>query len=957
MKLIRRSIYSFFLSLLLFATAKSQKMPFQSFSIEQGLSESVAYDLLQDSKGYVWVATGYGLNRFDGSHFRAYYEDQGLADNKLYALFEDSRERLWIGTERGVSVLENDTLITPEQYSVLSSTSVKAVFEDAEGNFWFATDGNGIWKSEPGGTLFNITDQYGYRSVHGNSITQSPDGTIWIATEEGLMSILADQVRIFRERDGLPDVRIRDVKFDLNGDLWVATNNGLAVKSEEHFEVFSREHGLIDTRIQSITVTDENRLWLGTENGASLFDGAGFTSYTTEQGLSSTIIYSTMQDREGNIWLGTLGGGVNLFTGEIFHNYTVENGLTNNVVTGFEEDSEGNIWVATYGGGIQVYDGNEMTVFNESDGLADNIVFSFLEDSEGRMWIGTRSGINLYENGEIKPLQEFPSPTVRKIMETDGEFWIGTYNDGLIVFNGEVIEQFNNENGLLNNTVMDIKQDQDGNFWIATYGGVARYDGEVFRHYTVADGLPSNGVINIHIDHNDDKWFSTFNGLSKLDGERVISLSTSGQTETITYFMFQDYDLRYWVGTNRGLFQFIPERYFEAESRLERIKSFKLYNKNQGLVANELNAGASFIAGDRSVWLGTIEGLSRFYPEKIQANTTPPGLEIEQVLISGMDMTNEERVVLSYNQNLFEVSYTGLSFSSPGQLMYEYRMRGLDQGWQLTRDKVIRYPSLSPNEYEFELRAYNADGIRSDKTIRYAFIIHPPFYYQWWFIGLLIFLGVGMVLFSYRFFKVRKQVDIERMRVQIASDLHDDVGSSLTELALQTDFLQAGELNPEIKETLKELGEHSRKIVTSLDDIVWSIDSRNDTAGDLTDRMQDYVNHIFKNGQVEVIYHFEKLNMDEKLPVQIKENVYLIFKEAINNIVKHSDATRIEIFFSFQGKTYELLVRDNGTVKVEKSSRRTGQGLRNIQLRADRIQSRLEIQSDDGFSVHAKGSI
>jgi signal transduction histidine kinase len=214
---------------------------------------------------------------------------------------------------------------------------------------------------------------------------------------------------------------------------------------------------------------------------------------------------------------------------------------------------------------------------------------------------------------------------------------------------------------------------------------------------------------------------------------------------------------------------------------------------------------------------------------------------------------------------------------------------------------------------------------------------------------------LGLILFYYRHFRARKQIDIERMRVQIASDLHDDVGSNLTELALQTDFLQAGEVSDDVRETLKQLGDQSRKIVTSLDDIVWSIDARNDTAGDMTDRMQDYVNKIFKSGTPEVHYHFENLAMDDRLPVNIKENIYLIFKESVNNIAKHSNADRVDITFAYDGKDFQLTIVDNGT--TSNGSRKSGQGLRNIKLRSERIGADAVISNGSGFTVKVTGNL
>lgn len=941
------------------ATASSQTVPFRIFSIESGLSESVIHSLVQDERGYIWAATGYGLNRFDGERFKQYYQEQGLADNVVHVLHKDNTGRVWAGTDNGISILQNDSLITPEQFIPLQGKVVLDIYDDRENSIWIATGGEGVWKTDSNGSLVNVTDYHGFRSVHASSITQTDDGIVWIGTNEGLLSYnyQNETLRSFRARDGLPDTRIRDVEAGWDDDLWIAARTGLIHFKDGIFRLYDTTDGLPDNRIQSITATEDEQLWLGTENGASLFNGSEFENFTTENGLPALIVYDILVDRENIVWMGTLGSGLNRYTGNAFHSHTVENGLTNNVVTGFEEDSNGNIWIATYGGGVLIYDGRDMTNFGESDGLADNKVYSIYEDSQNRMWIGTREGINIYENGILTRLNSdlFPFQVIRKIIEVDGDFWIGTYNDGLIHFDGEEYEQYNIQNGLLNNTVMDIKVDEDGTFWIATYGGVAKFDGEMFVHYTIADGLPSNGVIHIYIDHNGDKWFSTFNGIAKLHEDEIIAIPGSSQTETISYFIFQDDEQRYWIGTNRGLYNFKPDQYFEADNRVEIIKSFKLYNQNQGLVTNELNAGGSFVDSDQTVWLGTVEGLSHFYPGRITPNTTPPGIEFEEIMISGESVDDNLDTAFTHDQNFLQITYTGLSLDAPGQILYEYRLRGLEDEWQYSRDRSVQYTSLSPNDYEFQIRAYNSDGVMSEKTASFAFTVLPPFYLSWWFITLLLISILGLLLFFFQYFKVAKQVDIERMRVQIASDLHDDVGSSLTELALQTDFLQADEVNDEVRNTLKQLGEHSRKIVTSLDDIVWSIDSRNDTAGDLTDRMQDYANQVFHHKNVALNFNFDELDMNEKLPVDVKENIYLIFKEAINNVVKHSNANQVDVKFSFEGKTFELLVRDNGS--KNSSVRKSGQGLRNIKMRAQRIQADVNIENKDGFVVYTKGSL
>lgn len=960
MKIIRISIVSVVLLFLFWDTAVSQTLPFRSYSIEQGLSESVVHSMIQDERGFIWVGTGFGLNRFDGHRFQQYYEEHGLPDNRVNAIHQGRGGRLWLGTDTGAAVMENDTIYKPTKLQVLDGMTVLDIFHDSNDNHWFSTQANGVWKLNTSGELRNISDAHGYRGMQVTTVQETPDGVIWIGTRDGLISHENRDFKLITDGSGFLEQRILSLDVDQMGNLWIGTENGLFLKSDDDFTHFHSGHGLNNLNIHSVTALDDGTVWVGTEAGASYFNGEMFKNYTTEHGLSAVLVYKTMVDREGNIWLGTLGGGLNMFSGETFLNFNVDSGLTNNVVTGFEEDQNNHVWIATYGGGALRYDGDTMQNYGAQQGLKDSKLYTILEDSRSRIWFGGRDGIHIFEDDRFRKISSeiFPYGVIRSIVEDDREdgiYWIGTYNNGAFRFDGTNYRQFNTESGLLNNTVMDIKRDDDGVWWFATYGGVATYDGNSFRHYTVGDGLPSNGVIHIHIDDEGKKWFSTFNGIAVMEDGEITTPTGDEQTGIITYFTVQDRDNRYWVGTNRGIYRFDYEQFLNSDARVERIKSFKLYNKNQGLIANELNAGASFLASDGSIWLGTVEGLSQFFPEKVRSNTTPPGLEFEEIMISGMSVADSEKSTFTHDQNFVQIGFIGLSFESPERILYEYKMEGLDDEWQTTRERTIRYPSLSPNQYNFRIRAYNADGVQSAHTLSYAFTIKPPFWLQWWFIGLLIAAVGGLILFYYRYFKATKQIDIERMRVQIASDLHDDVGSSLTELALQTDFLQAGAIDDELRQTLQQLGDQSRKIVSSLDDIVWSIDARNDTAGDLTDRMQDYVNHIFKNGSISVHYHFDKVKMSEKLPVHVKENIYLIFKESINNIAKHSNADEVNVTLVFSGSDFELMIRDNG--EANNSVRKSGQGLQNIKMRANRINSEVNIYKDDGFVVHVKGKI
>jgi len=344
-----------------------------------------------------------------------------------------------------------------------------------------------------------------------------------------------------------------------------------------------------------------------------------------------------------------------------------------------------------------------------------------------------------------------------------------------------------------------------------------------------------------------------------------------------------------------------------------------------------------------------VGGLTRFDPSREKGNTAPPKIHIENVSVSGEDRElRSNREVGSGNHNII-FGFIGINFTAPDQVEYRYRLRNSGEGWQTTAQRSVRYSALMPGEYTFEVMARNNDGKWSSEQAAISFTVLAPFWLRWWFIALVLLAVTGLIVFIYNYYRVRKMVDIERMRVRIASDLHDDVGSALTEIALQSDFIQTRNVADSLQESIRQIGDQSRKIVSSLDDIVWSIDARNDTLGDLTDRMQDHVNSVLPSK--EVTYRFEG-NMQEKLEVSLKENLYLIFKEAVNNIAKHSNADKVEITLSINSDYVLMSVKDNG--KGVENERRSGQGLRNMKMRSKRINADIKFLNSDGFEVRVE---
>lgn len=940
----------------------SQGLAFKNFSIQSGLSQSVVNDIYQDSDGYIWIATEYGLNRFNRFEFVTYFEESGLSDNNVLAIYEDSKKRLLIGTENGMNYLDNNSFRRVPEMEMLNNIQINSIFEDSRGGIWISTEGTGLFYFRDD-SFITFSTEIGLPDNIVRKVIEMPDGDIIAATRSGLSYIRNNTIqRNLTMEDGLTENRIRDVIYMDDGSLWIATRDGVNMYKDGRFKYLNVNNGLVHPRVTSFAHDGDGGVWVATEGGLTHYRGNRIYNYTDNNGLANNIVNNILLDFERNLWVGTYGGGVDLLVGEKFIHYTVQQGLLSNMITAFEETDDSSIWIGTYGGGLaRLYDG-VITNFSTADGLIDTRVYTLLKTRNNVLYIGTRNGISRFERNvmSIDPMTtELPDLKVRTILEDDsGDLWIGTYGGGLARFrNGQLVKIWNRENGLADDIVMKIIQSEDGRIWAATYGGVNVIDGDEIKTINVDDGLVQNSVLTIFEDFNAKIWVGTFGGISIIDDDGIQNITTSeGLPNNVIYFIVQDATGMIWLGTNDGLIRY--DSTIEADimdpRRVKDTVRFKRYSIDNGLTANEMNSNAMLKDSDGNFWFGSVLGANHFRWRLDFEVTMGPPVHIEKIRLFDGDIDTDLDFIFNHEQNFIGFEFVGLSFSNPEEILYEYRLRGIDQDWLMTRSRVIRYTTLPDGEFRFEVRARNPDGYWSAQRASITFRIDPPFWKSWWFILLMLITSVLISAFLYNYYKISKLVDLERIRIRIASDLHDDVGASLTEIALQADFLQATQKDHKISESLKQMGDMSRKIVTTMDDIVWSIDARNDTFGDLHDRMQDYANNVLMHKEIEPRFHFKGFDGSKTMSLEIRQNIYLIYKEAINNAAKHSKATMLEVFFERNDSTYMLKISDNGVGMPEKL-RSGGHGLKNMRLRAQRIKADIQIENKNGLTIIITG--
>lgn len=932
-----------------------QKIGFTQYSLEHGLSEAEVRQIIQTKDGYMWIGTRYGLNRFDGNSFDLYYTENGLADNKIHSLLEDQHQTLWIGTANGISIYENGQFKNPMGMRVFEGTTIECLFEDVQGHIWIGTDGKGAYKWDPDKKeLINFNTETGLSNDKVRDILQTKDGVVWLGTRNGLNGYLNDTFRHYFEKNGLIDNKIRALAISATNELLIGTRTGLSVFKNDKFINYSPKNGLYTDKITSIDVDNNGVIWLATEDGIASMVDDSFRIYNLLDGLPVNIYQSVWVDKHNQPWFGSFGSGLIKIIGDQILKYDSEFPFPERVIRSIAVKDKNNLWLGTYGGGfVKLGKDNSVRTYRMTNGLTDDKVYSLFAEDD-KLWIGTQGGLDLLENEVFKNYVPniIPFRKIRDIQKDGSYLWLATYGEGLIRFNLETEEYLQltlDSHNLPNNTLEQVIVDSNKNIWVGTYSGISKISSDLNKTttYTIEDGLPNNAVTHISIDRSNNVWASTYKGIVRISGDEILAFDEmSGLPGGLCFFVIQDQwkDELFWIGTNVGLVRFDLNDFFAGKD------AYMIYDERDGLLQGEFNEGSVAWYNNRLV-IGSVNGMMSIDTRKFVPETMPPSILLTNVTVVGLPVDSVSRRSLSHDQNFLTFDFKGFDFISPSKISYEYRLTPIEKGFNKTQENRVRYTALPPGDYWFEVQAVNNGGLRSITPDRLHFVIHPPFWQQWWFLTLLIVAIAGVIVFIYNYFRINRLVDIERMRVRIASDLHDDVGATLTEIALNTDFLMATNASKDMEEPLFQIGDLARNVVSSLDDIVWSIDARNDTAGDLGDRIQDTAGHVFKNQKTKLHFEFDTTNTAKALPVEVRENVFLIVKEALTNAAKYAKAANIWVRIAFNKGYLEVEIQDDGLGINNHSTERKGNGLLNMKMRAQRIAAMLHIEGNNGTTI------
>jgi signal transduction histidine kinase/ligand-binding sensor domain-containing protein len=952
---------------------------------ENGLPQNAVTSVLQTRDGYIWVGTYSGLARFDGVRFTTYDNNNTpeMRGSRIRSLFEASDGTLWIGHERGeVTCYRNGRFFTNAVNSNWSGRKINAITSDQAGDIWLV-DSTGLLLHLKDGLELSPETGAGHGLVN---IASDSSGKTWIARDgklsalqgarltplelgiqtngnfiQGICPSGADQLwATFNGLVGKWDgQKLAGSKPAPWGSIFltamIETRTGVLVAGTQDSGLyillqngdamhFSRTNGLPSDFIESIFEDREGDLWVGTSSGLAMLHASCISTVSPPDLWQSRPILSVDATLNGSVWVSTEGAGLYRLNNNIWSHYGQDAGIGNPYIWSICEDAQEHVWLGTWGGGLYV---QKKDHFERAPGIDFGVDMpALLPDKNDALLIGTGTGLLRYDVGKTTWLarrEELGISDVRAVVkDKEGAIWFGMLGGGLGCLKDGKLKIFRTQDGLSSDFIQCLRFDSDGALWIGTFGGgLDRLKQGRFAVINKLNGLPNDIICDIEEDGNGFYWISSHGGIIRVS-KAVLNLCADGV---------------------------VRQLYCQS------------YGTGDGLPTIECSGGlqpAGSRTADGRLWFPTTKGLVVVNPQDVGTNQMVPPVVIEKLLVDervAFDGTVPLPLQISPGRHRFEFQYTGLSYVNPDKVRFRYRLNGLETGWvDAQQNRVAYYDYIPPGIYDFQVIACNNDGIWNETGANINFAVLPFFWQTWWFriLGGGMILAVGGIVMWYdtrrrmqfRLERIERQHALENERSRIAHDIHDDLGSTLTRITMISESVKGGSRNPQEAEAdFKQIYDTARELTRAMDEIVWAVNPKHDTLESLVNYLQkfaqDFLNAPGVRCSVDVPFQIPPWPMT----AEARHNLFLAFKEALNNVVKHASASEVRIsLVLLKLQCFELSVEDDGcgfvlgkvTHKLDGISAHysSGNGLENMARRLAKIGGSCCITSREG----AKGT-
>jgi ligand-binding sensor domain-containing protein/signal transduction histidine kinase len=953
---------------------------------------------------------GYTFTVFRHDHA----DTTSLSNNLVRALYEDRAGRLWVGTEQGVDRLDGRTGRF-RRYAVPAARAgprgVLALAEDAAGVLWAAGPA-GLLRYDASADRF--VPAAGWPPHEGAfDLRLDPRGRLWVLgaapdRATGHLHRLDDAGRpAERLAVGAAWGHIDRFDFDRQGRPWL-NERGPGVRDGGHLRPGHPE------RPASAFVVEreaDGTLWVGTGDGGGLcrVDGEELACGLLDPDNRTWLhnyVRSVYRDRAGALWVGTYGGVYRHDPHRkpfalLRHDPNDAGSLSANAVSAVARTRDGTLWVATFGGGLNRRDPFDTLRAGSSAGsrqagrfhhyrhqpgdaqsLPDDVVWHLLADGRGRLWAATARGLARYDPA-ADAFRRYPlrvpgsaadATTTFLAEDPAGGLWVGTF-EGLFHLDptGEHTRHYpatGDHTGLGSPAVTALLVEDHRTLWVAgAQGHLSRLDVPTgrFTHYVPRDdrGAPmeSETAYDLHRTADGALWLATGAGLHRFDpatGAFRHYGVREGLPGAVVYSIAEGARGALWLGTNRGLTRFDPPAgaTLAGSGPAPATGAFRPYDLADGTGTMEFNRHATFRDADGTLYFGGVDGLTVFHPDAIRDNPYVPPVVFTRVEtarregIAARDPAGLDALTLTHRDDAVTFEFAALNFTDPHKNRYAYRLEGFDPGWvDAGTQRAARYTNLPPGRYTFRVRGSNNDGVWNLEGAALAVTVRPPFWQTSPFRLLVAAVALGLLYAAYRV-RVRRLLEVERLRLRIASDLHDDLATDLSGIALVSDvLLRRPTLAGDDRHQLAEVRDTALGMVEGLRDIVWTINPEHDTLDAMVRRMRQVAARLLA-GQP---YTFEAAVPagDRAVAMTLRRDVLLIYKEALHNAARHAGAARVAIRLEQRDGRLDLTIADDGR-GFDPAAAGDGHGLRSMRARAAALGADLEVTSRPGAGTRLR---
>lgn len=946
---------------------------------QHGLPQNGVLAIRRTRDGYLWLGTIEGAARFDGVRFVVFDNNNTpeIKNNQILSLAEDHAGDLWLGAVGGgLTRYSNGRFRLYTKRDGLSSDFVRSLFVDRTGNLWIGTRGGGLnlFRDEK---FTAYTTREGLPSDHVLTLAEDENGVLWVGTTKGLARFEQGRFTAYGLREGLPHERVNAILPQPGtagaSELLVGTAGGLCQLREGRCVAYNLP---IQTSVTALYQDRQQNLWIGTgSNGLFLLRDGRFVQYAVRDGLSSDTVLALYQDPDGDLWVGTVDGGLVQLREGRFGVYTTDDGLPHNFVSAVFEDSQGSLWLGTNGGLSCLKDGI-ISTFSVSQARPES--GSIAEDRAGNLWFSANGKLTQLRAGKFTDwtaAQGLPHEPVRELLgDRAGNLWIGTPGHGLTLFREGRFRSFDKRDGLADDEVTALYESRAGQLWVGlNNGGISRFDAATqrFTNWTVQDGLPGDHIQAFYEDRWGSLWIATSGGgLCRFKDGRFATITVKrGLYDNRIFQILSDAPSdsesdrsNLWMSSNRGIFRVsLGELNDCAEGRRPSVNSF-VYGVADGMLSRECNSAnpAGWKTRDGRLWFPTVKGVVVIDPE--QRSSQSSLVAIERVILDRVPLPAGQPVRINPDQENLEIEYTGLNWSRPQQIRFKYQLAGLNQDWvEVGTRRTAYFSKLPPGDYTFKVLADNGEGVWNTAGQALRVVVLPPFYRTGWFLVLSIVGITTAIGLAVRFrlqqlhqrhaqqqaFSGQLIASQEAERKRIAAELHDSLGQQL--LVIKNWAMIGLTMTPReatSHEPLNEISSTASQAIEEVREVIYDLRPYQLDKIGLASTLRFMIEKVATASGIE--FQTEIGEIDELFPYDAQITLYRIVQECVNNIVKHSQATRARVAIERHDSTLNVMIEDNGRgfpLEQAAPSTRGGFGLTGLHERVRLLGGRESIAS------------